>query len=37
MIVTFLGIFGVAVYALVAGNPNKFVAPYDANGSMCGF
>jgi hypothetical protein len=37
MIVTFLGIFGLAVYALVAGNPDKFIAPYDATGQLCGF
>lgn len=37
MVVTFLGIFGLAVYALVAGNPDKFIAPYDATGQLCGF
>lgn len=37
MIVTFLGIFGLAIYALVAGNPDKFIAPYDAAGRLCGF
>lgn len=37
MIVTFLGIFGLAVYALVVGNPDRLIAPYDAAGQMCGF
>ena len=37
MIATFIGIFAVAVYALVAGDPHKFIAPYDAEGQMCGF
>jgi len=32
MIATFLGIFGVAIYALVTGSPGKFIAPYDATG-----
>lgn len=37
MVISFLGIFGVGIYALVMGEPAKFIAPYDANGQMCGF
>lgn len=29
--------FGLAVYALATGNPGMFIAPYDADGQMCGF
>jgi hypothetical protein len=32
-----LGMFGLAVYALVAGQPGKFIAPFDAAGNMCGY
>lgn len=35
--VTFFGMFGLATYALVAGQPAKFIAPYDAAGHMCGY
>jgi hypothetical protein len=37
MVISFLGIFGVGIYALVMGEPGKFIAPYDANGQMCGY
>lgn len=35
--ITFLGMFGLAAYALIKGHPGKFIAPYDAAGDMCGY
>jgi hypothetical protein len=29
--------FGLALYALIEGDPEKFIAPYDADGHMCGY
>ena len=37
MICTFVGVFGVAVYALATGDPHKMIAPYDGAGNLCGF
>ena len=34
---TFIGMFALAMYALIEGEPDKFIAPYDADGHMCGF
>jgi hypothetical protein len=36
-VLSFLGIFGVAIYALTTGDPSKLTAPYDADGALCGY
>ena len=36
-VVSFLAMFGLAIYAIVQGKPQMFYAPYDASGNMCGF